>query len=414
MGIMRKAKNKVLIGVFLIIIAYVTSMVGVTKAFAASASVWFEVSEPNIVVGDQFTISLNIDTDTYLGDFEGNISYDSTVIEYLSGPSCIAGGDGMLRIQDTVEEGSWDNRSYVMTFEAVSLGNCELSLIGAPVAYDFDTLDPMSVSSTSKVIQITAPKTASDNAKLSSLKISPSTLTPSFDPEVFEYSAIVDSTITSLVISAETQDPNAIVEIEGNKNLKLGNNRVKVIVSAENGSKKEYIIQVVKEDVDAPSTDNQDIGEEYTIHAKLVGGSTFISGNYAYTVAASEEGITIPEGYTKTSIKIDGYTVPVYQLEGKVEDDYLLLVLQNQYGQTGLYRYDRFEKTIQRYTGDRVIVQEHTDDLEFELQKQKKEYENQLGQKNLLVYILVGVSVLLLIGLISLFIRTKYHTDDDL
>jgi hypothetical protein len=414
MELKRKTKNYAFIGIFLIIVVFVTSVVGEKNVFAASASVGFEVSEPNIVVGDQFTISLTIDTDTYLGDFEGNISYDSSIIEYLAGPSCIAGGDGMLRIQDTVTEGSWETRSYVMTFEAVGMGDCELSLIGSPVAYDFDTQDPMSVSSSSKIVQITAPKTASDNANLSNLKISPSTLTPTFDPEVLEYSTIVDSTVTNLVISAETQDEKAVVGIEGNKDFIVGNNTVKIDVVAENGSKKEYTIQVVKEDVAATPTDTATEGEEFTVHANLEGGSTFISGNFAYTVASSEEGITIPAGYVKTSIKIDGFTVPVYQLEANMEDDYLLVVLQNQFGQTNLYRYDRFEKTIQRYTGDRVIIQEHTDNTELDLEKQKKEYENQLGQKNLIVFILAGVSILLLVGLISLFIKTKFHTDDDL
>lgn len=414
MELTRKAKYKAFIGIFLMVIVFVTSVVGAKNVFAASASVGFEVSEPNIVVGDQFTISLNIDTDTYLGDFEGNISYDSSVIEYLSGPSCIAGGDGMLRIQDTVTEGTWDTRSYVMTFEAVGIGDCELSLIGAPVAYDFETLDPMSVSSASKIIQITAPKTASDNATLDNLKISPSTLTPSFNPEVLEYSVIVDSTTDNLVISAETQDENAIVEIQGNKDFIVGTNPVKVIVVAENGSKKEYTIQVVKEDVAATPTDTETKEEEATIHANLEGGSTFLTGEYAYTVVTSEEGITIPEGYAKTSIKIDGITVPVYQLEENIEDDYLLVILQNQFGQTNLYRYDRFEKTIQRYTGDRVIVQEHTDNIEMDLEKQKKEYESQLGQKNLIVFVLSGVSVMLLIGIISLLIKTKYRSDDDL
>lgn len=411
---LRRTNNVVFTVFFLMIITLVTSVVGETKAFAASASVGFEVLEPNIVVGDQFTISLNIKTDTYLGDFEGNISYDSSVIEYLSGPSCIAGGDGMLRIQDTVVEGTWDSRSYVMTFEAIGIGDCELSLIGAPVAYDFDTLDPMSVSSASKIIQITAPKTASDNALLSALKISPTTLTPSFAPDVFEYSAIVDSKITSLVISAQAQESNATIKIEGNKDLIVGDNLVKVIVVAENGSKKEYTIQVVKEDANTSPIDQEDSKDQYTIHASIQGGMTFLSGNYAYTVTELEDGIQIPEGYVKTSIKIDGYTIPVYQLEGKVEDDYLLLVLQNPYGQTNVYRYDRFEKTIQRYTGDRVIIQNHTSNIELELEKQKKAYENQLGQKNLLVLILAGVSVLMLIGLISLFLRAKYHTDDDL
>jgi hypothetical protein len=50
--------------------------------------------------------------------------------------------------------------------------------------------------------------------------------------------------------------------------------------------------------------------------------------------------------------------------------------------------------------------------MELELTNQKKEYEHQLGQKNMLVVILAGFSVVLLIGVISLFLKTKYHDDE--
>jgi hypothetical protein len=390
-------------------------MVRKNHAVAASATVGFEVSEPIILVGDQFTISLTIDTDNYLGDFEGNISYDSSMIEYLSGPSCVAGGDGILRIEDTEASSSWNERNYVLTFEAIGIGDCELSLVGAPVAYDYESQEPMSLSSTSKVIQISAPKSASTNVELADLKIRPSSLTPSFDSSVTEYSTIVDSTTTRLIISAISQDSNAKVEIEGNQDFIIGSNDVRIIVVSEAGTKKEYTIHVVKEDEALLTvTPDESKEEQYTIHASLVDGVTVLKGTYTYNVVISEEGILIPKGYEKTSIKIDGYTVPVYQLSGNVEDDYLLLILQNQFGQANLYRYDRIEKSIQRYTGDRVIIQNATDNSELELTNQKKEYEHQLGQKNLLVVVLAGFSVVLLIGIISLFLKTRYHNDDDL
>lgn len=405
--------KKVLCNILFIISMVSISLVMEKHAFAASATIRFESSEPNIVVGDQFTISLTIDTDSLLGDFEGNISYDSSMIQFLSGPSCVTGGDGMLRVQDIDASSSWNTRSYVLTFEAIGVGDCELSLVGSPVAFDYDTQDPMSISTTSKVIQILAPKTASSNADLASMKISPSSLTPSFDQGVTEYNTIVDATTTRLVISAIAKDSTATVKIEGNQDFVVGNNDVKVVVLAENGSKKEYLIHVVKEDATAqPDTlDTEDV-QEYAIHASLSEGATILNGIYTYKVVISEEGITIPEGYVKTSIIIDGYTIQVYQLSDNVEDDYLLVILENQFGQTNLYRYDRVEKTIQRYTKDRVIIKENTDQSELELTKQRKDFEQKLGQKNLLVVVLAGLSIALLIGIISLFLKTKYHQDD--
>lgn len=408
-----KYVKKVLYKILIIITAVTISLVAKNHALAASATVGFEPSEPNVLVGDQFTISVTIETDSTLGDFEGNISYDSTKIEYLSGPSCIAGGDGMLRIQDVNASSSWNTRSYVLTFEAIGIGDCELNLIGSPAAYEYENQEPMSISVTSKTITIAAPKTASSNADLVSMKISPSALTPSFEKGVVDYTTIVDSTTTRLVISAIPEDSKAVVEIVGNQDFVIGDNYVKVVVTAENGSKKEYNIHAVKEDTVAlPESPVEEQEEKFAIHASLENGTTILSGNYTYTVVISEEGITIPEGYIKTSIRIDGYTVPVYQLSAKIEDDYLLIILENQFGQRNLYRYDRVEKTIQRYTGDRVIIQDNTNDTELELAKQKRGYEQKIGQKNLLVVVLAGISIVLLIGIISLFLKTKYHQDE--
>ena len=384
------------------------------RAFAASATVGFTVDQTNISLNDTVTINVTVNTDVYLGDFEGNIRYDSSILEYVDGPSCVSGGDGMLRMNDIDASSSWSTRTYKLTFQAIGFGNCELSFAYPPLAYEYETNKAMSVSASSYTISVQAPVTASTNANLSAIRINPSTLTPSFDALVTEYSAIVDSTVSKLIISAPAADTKAAVVVEGNQDFVLGINDVVITVTAESGDQKKYTIHVLKEDTVTSKEPTQIVEDEpFTFGAIKDGEVTVIHGSYQYTVVGESEQVTIPEGYVKTSIKIDGYTIPVYQLSDYAEDDFLLLIMKNQYEQIHLYRYDRFEKTIQRFTGERVIVKDNIQDTDYEITRLKKSYEQTIGMKNLVIVILIAFSVILIIGIIRLYLKMKSHKEDD-
>ncbi|MDD5935808.1 MAG: cadherin-like beta sandwich domain-containing protein [Clostridiales bacterium] len=387
-------------------------------ALASSATVGFEIEEGEYMVGDQITVTLTVKTDANLGDFDGSIIYNSTVLEYVQGPSCIAGGDGMLRIEDMDASSSWNLRSYVMTFKAIDFGDCEFAFVDAPLAYEYESGNAMSVSATTKTISVLSLPEASDNAELAVLKLGKSELTPSFDSKVMEYSTIVDSTTTQLVLSAIPVDSKAKVSVEGNKNFEVGNNKVVITVTSEAGTSQQYIIQVVKEDRETVSLpvakeESQKSDSDGSFRTSVEGGITLIHGGFEYTVVKETDGITIPDGYVKTSIKVNGNTIPVYQLAANAQDDYLLLVLQNQFGQTNLYRYDRFEKTIQRYTGDRVIIQGNPDEAELTISQLKRTYQNKLGKKNLVIVVLGGLLVVVVICLITLYLKTKEIRNDE-
>lgn len=413
MNLNQKEMRRPFLGCFLILSLVLICFMRPDFVQASSATVGFEIEDAEYMVGDQITVTLTVNTDANLGDFEGNIVYNSAVLEYVQGPSCITGGYGMLRIEDMNVSSSWNSRSYIMTFKAIDFGECEFSFMDTPVAYELENGNAMSVLATSKSISVKGAPTFSSNADLSVIKLSTFALTPTFDASVTEYSVIVDSTTTQLILSAIPVDATSKVEIDGNKDFEVGNNEVTITVTSEAGSKKQYVIHVVKQErptVTLPVTQED---QQWNFHASLEDGVTLIRGSYEYSVVTATEDIIIPDGYVKTSIRIDGYTVPVYQLSAKVEDDYLLLVLQNQFGQTNLYRYDRLEKTIQRYTGDRVIIQENSDDVEQEITQISKSYENKLGKKNLVIVLLCGFIILLMVGIIRLYLKTKGIREDE-
>lgn len=102
----------------------------------------------------------------------------------------------------------------------------------------------------SSLITETKPKEAekSSNKNLSSLKIEGVELTPTFKKETTSYNAKVDGDVTELKIEAKAEDSKAKVAVEGNKDLKEGDNIVKVKVTAENETTRTYFITVTKGD----------------------------------------------------------------------------------------------------------------------------------------------------------------------
>lgn len=66
-----------------------------------------------------------------------------------------------------------------------------------------------------------------------------------FDPSKYKYSIKLNKDISSLILEYTTNDENAIVTISGNEDLKDGS-KIKILVTAEDGTKKEYILTVVK------------------------------------------------------------------------------------------------------------------------------------------------------------------------
>lgn len=277
-----------------------------TKVFAASATIRFEIEKSEIELNEQVIVSLTIDSDSDLGDFEGNITYNSQILEYIEGPACVSGGDGMLHVEDMDASVSHHTRSYVMTFQAIGAGECEFGFAYAPLAFEYETNEAMSVSATSMVVRVEPPATASANANLSDLKIHPSSLTPSFDSAVTEYSVMVESSVEQLIISAIPQDINATVTVTGNENFQLGNNEVEIIVMAESGTTKVYKIHVQKMEGTLQPEPTQQVQQAALADNKVdvtsEDGVILLIGQYKYTVLNNIEGITIPEGDRKSVV----------------------------------------------------------------------------------------------------------------
>lgn len=88
--------------------------------------------------------------------------------------------------------------------------------------------------------------TNKNNANLSKLQINQEGLTPNFNKDKTNYCVTVSDKVDELKITAEPEDLNAKVSVVGNTELKNGDNKIDITVTAQNGSKKVYTIIVTK------------------------------------------------------------------------------------------------------------------------------------------------------------------------
>lgn len=95
------------------------------------------------------------------------------------------------------------------------------------------------------------PEEKSKNSALKELTLLQGTLSPEFNKDVKEYTVQVGTDVTELQLDAIPEDEKAKVTVEGNTDLKDGENKVTITVTAEDGSKTTYTLTVNKTDKEA-------------------------------------------------------------------------------------------------------------------------------------------------------------------
>lgn len=167
----------------------------------------------------------------------------------------------------------------------------------------------------------------SNNANLSDLGIKPNDF-KGFKPGITSYDVEVENSVTSIEIYAKTQDPYAKATGGGKKNLSEGKNSFNIVVTAQNGTKKTYTINITrkvleedKEEEKEEDTSSEEMNFEENINDKVFGLSKltvegiklspeFKSDIYEYTAnyegeAASLNIITTP-GQEGSNVEIIG------------------------------------------------------------------------------------------------------------
>jgi len=399
------------------------------QAQAASVSAAFEVISPttDIRVEDMVKLELVLSADVEIGAVEAYISYDSDVFEYMMGPDCILGGEGVLRISDPGTSTYSTKRNYLLYFQAISMGDSKFSIRNNPEIYDANDGDAMSVSSQPLTLSVLAGTKASSDATLADLKVGSAVLSPSFDPQIKDYNVHVENSFDKLAVSAVANDQLASVKIEGADDLKVGSNRITVVVTAPDGTENKYVIYCVRDEAEAgekteepaeekakePETKvkEEPAGHEQAFYVTEQGSRIMLIADTEYEIMQTDEGVSVPKNFYRTSILVSGYTVTAFSPVPEGTPDYLLLILRKEGGEPGLYVYDRIEKTLQRYgltdSADRLNAAESDkDDVDGEL-PDPEAYEKTISTLTTVIAVLSGVCMLLLIIVIRIIVRRR-------
>lgn len=409
----------------LLLAASVCAVLSGDRAYAASAMIQFSADESSVKAGDTFTVIMNVSSeDGAVAGVDAYVSYDSAYMEFVSGGKYVSGNAGLLHVDAAELASEKSNVKFSLQFKATSAGNSAINISDKAVVTDADG-KAMSTSSNRISVEIKGKSGAeepssnpgqpiptmslsSDNT-LASLKVNEGVLDPVFSPDVTKYSLQVGNDVDTLYVSFTAADPVAVVRLEGNEGLVDGANKVKVTVTAQDKSEKEYVINVKKETyaeseerLKAESGDNEGI----TFAVKSENGKVMLQNSYSFEIVDVEESDLVPAGYKKTSVLLYGVNVTAYTASSNLDSDYLLMYCKNETGDCEFYQFDRQEKTLQRYTGDLIDKINATEGTVTDAAVMtSNEYRKNLSQMAVIIAILVGFCVLLIIAMISILLK---------
>ena len=428
----RKFVNKLKSVVSIIVIMAMFILMGKNNVvYASSATV--TISSATVTQGQEFKVNVDISADANIGAYNFYLEYDASVLQAVSGFE--GGGGGRIQLIYDVPDSSSISKKLTktITFKAIGPGTSSIKYVcisGDDGVIDYDTVDNMSVTPKNGSITVNAPVVASKNNNLSSMSIAAVredgssydvTLSPAFSKDVTKYNISVEQGVTDLVVSAKTEDAKAKINVQW-PNLDPGDNTTKVIVTAEDGSKKEYVIytKVPVEETTPPMpedpittvidgteyyvgniNDSVALPEgfesfEYNYNGKTVvagkglvkdiivmyltsgtgeAGKLYIYDEAAnsfypmvnitmsqklYTIVKAPEELVVPVGYNESVITIDGVEFTGWQIS-ELEGIYLVYAM-NWEGQAGLYYYDIAESQMMKYFDSSVEVGVELDD----------------------------------------------------
>ena len=312
---MKKRINILLASIFTLLLLFTN----IVKVNAASANIQVTSGTNRVVVGNTFTVNVKVSSSNVLGVWEWTISYDTKKLKLMSGPSTVKDyGDSKIK-----------SKTYTYKFKAIATGNTSVTVKSAAV-YDYGTEKTMSLSKGTKSVKIITraqlEATYSKNNNLKSLSIDGLKLKPEFNKNTTEYKVEATSNTERVKVNASKEDSKASVSGTGTHDVTEGENKIKVTVTAENGSTKTYTIIV---NVSDPNPINVKINDK------------------DYTVVKRESKLEAPKNYEKTEVTINDQKVPGFINK---TNNFTLVGLKDIDGNIKLYTYDSNTNQYKEYS----------------------------------------------------------------
>lgn len=428
-------KRIILFGIMLI-----SLFIGIDKVDAATLNLKPSVSKSNLVIGNTVTVTVTLSSSEALGSWEYSLNYDSSKLDLVS-------SDVPLSYKGVVTSTNQKSVSYKYTFKAKASGTATFSFSkAAAYAYDESQMNINKSTSSVKIISKAELEASySKNNYLSSLGVNGYSLDPEFNKDTLEYRVTLPAETYEAEITGSKEDNKASISGLGKKELTDGENRFEILVTAENGNERKYVVIITvselspvivkinnkeynvvrkKETLTTPDgyTDTTVTINEEEVPAFYSEVTKFTlvalkdaEGKVAYYIKDNDKyteyktfpfdkvdlyledfpsNIEIPKEYIKVKIKINGEEVEAYKLS-KTSKYALIYGMNISLGTKDLYMYDSVQNTIQRYNNEEALL-----------------LGEKLNQFLYIIFILGIVSIILLIVLIITFItKSKRYID---
>lgn len=287
------------------IFSLVVMIVGLGMVNAASLSV--TANRTTVVVGNTVTVTVNA---SGAAGWEYCLKYDTNVFTLVSatsdtGGTCVRTGSSLM---------GYSKVTYKL--KAKKSGSSTVTLKNAAM---YDDLGKQ-VNTTVGAVTLRAKTQAeieasySTNANLSSLRVVDYVMTPEFNKNTLEYNLEVENEVEKVTIKASKADSSASVSGTGEKELTEGLNKFNIVVTAEKGNKKTYVINITRKELNP-------------IHVDVDG--------FDYTIVRKADALEAPIYYSSTEIEVEGEMVPAFKSD---ITGYTLVGLKDEDGNVDLYR----------------------------------------------------------------------------
>lgn len=286
------------------------------SASAATGSIALNKNAKSYVVGDQVVVTVRYNAGEVMYAVQGSLTFNSSVLKYVSGTGTSVSGNTVTMIADTSDS----QYAFTITFQAIAEGTCGISasVYGANTAQlptvnqgvSITVSAPTTSSTPSSTTSSTTPSNPSSsnpsssdsstssenernddsNSKLRSLTVSGGKFSPAFSPDTTEYKVTVANDVTTCKVEAKTASSSADVRGTGDVNLEVGDNNVTLTVTAKDGSKTEYKLNIYRQTPEETAADNEEPSEDDPLAVKV--------GFKNLKIVTDISSLFIPEGYS--------------------------------------------------------------------------------------------------------------------
>ncbi len=241
-------KKKVLFFIFLFLL-----LPHVTLAFTS-----LNASTPNPIVGEEFYVQFNIDylnldgSDPEIQDYNACVTYDESFFSYVSATWNITSAPliqspGKICFNKEKAYVNWPAKisPFVLTFKVLKSGLTEIRTTHNGTESHYGNGDPIAQSFSGIKVN---PVDPSSDTTIGSLGVRGYTIHPTFSKTYYEYYLTVDPEVSSVIIDAKPMNNKQTIIGNGTAYLNYGLNVVHVIVRAQDGSTREYNINITRTD----------------------------------------------------------------------------------------------------------------------------------------------------------------------